>query len=59
MNLIEHARAIEAAIQNAYADGYELDNGSGEPIREMDLNEVGARVLQDWSSIELPEPTYY
>lgn len=29
MTLEEHARAIEAAIQAAADDGYELDNGDG------------------------------
>ncbi|WP_327712395.1 hypothetical protein OG912_32245 [Streptomyces sp. NBC_00464] len=45
MNLGEHAAAIEAAIKAAADDGYELDNGQGDPVH-MELNRVTAdRIL--------------
>ncbi|MFK0231240.1 hypothetical protein ACIQUL_36355 [Streptomyces sp. NPDC090303] len=58
MNLSEHAEAISSAIRAAYDAGFELDNGEGEPIREMDLNTVTNGRLGDWTPIELPEATY-
>jgi hypothetical protein len=41
VTLEEHARAIEAAIQAAAADGFELDDTAGNPVR-MELNRVTA-----------------
>ncbi|MFE5542796.1 hypothetical protein ACFQ71_03150 [Streptomyces sp. NPDC056534] len=58
MTLQDHAEAISSAIQAAHNAGFELDNGEGEPIREMDLNSVANGKLGDWVSIELPEATY-
>ncbi|MYS58695.1 MULTISPECIES: hypothetical protein [Streptomycetaceae] len=58
MTLEEHARAIEAAIKAAYADGYELDNGDCSPIHAMDLNTVNDGWLGRYVEIDLPEPTY-
>ncbi|MEU1254804.1 hypothetical protein ABZ445_16140 [Streptomyces chartreusis] len=40
MTLEEHARAIEAAIQAAADAGYELDNGYGTPLFNVELNKV-------------------
>lgn len=60
MNLHDHAAAITAAIQAAHDDGFELDNGDGEPIPAMDLNSVdGDQVIEDWASIALPKSTYF
>lgn len=39
MTLEEHAAAIEAAIQAAADDGFELDNSAGDPVR-VELNRV-------------------
>ncbi|MFJ8699439.1 hypothetical protein [Streptomyces ardesiacus] len=51
MTLHEHAKAIQDAIQAAYEDGFELDNGDGDPIYEMDLNDWNG---SDWHPIALP-----
>ncbi|MFF4245250.1 hypothetical protein ACFYY2_12350 [Streptomyces sp. NPDC001822] len=59
MTIEEHAKAISEAIDAAFGDGYELDNGSGSPIFEMDLNSVVAGTISDWVAIELPKSTYY
>ncbi|MFJ6720511.1 hypothetical protein [Streptomyces sp. NPDC091259] len=40
MTLEEHARAIEAAIQAAVDDGFELDNGYGD-LPRLELNDWG------------------
>ncbi|MEU1074314.1 MULTISPECIES: hypothetical protein [unclassified Streptomyces] len=40
MTLEEHARAIEAALQAAADDGYELDNGDGWSLPTVELNEI-------------------
>jgi len=44
MTLEEHAHVIEAAIQAAAEDGFELDNGHGDPAR-IELNEVRDGIL--------------
>ncbi|MFE5093237.1 hypothetical protein ACFRCI_23470 [Streptomyces sp. NPDC056638] len=40
MTLEEHAYAIEAAVQAAADDGFELDNGHCEPLYRVELNKV-------------------
>jgi hypothetical protein len=59
VTLQEHANAIANAIQAAHNDGFQLDNGEGECIHEMDLNEVDGDRIGAWASIDLPTPTYY
>ncbi|MEV5883118.1 hypothetical protein AB0L74_10440 [Streptomyces sp. NPDC052020] len=59
MTLEEHATAIEAAIQAAYEDGYQLDNGFAEPISELELNRVQDGQIWDFVPIRLPEVAYY
>ncbi|WP_051809737.1 hypothetical protein [Streptomyces sp. NRRL S-378] len=60
MTLEEHARAIEAAIQAAADDGYELDNGSGSPIYRMDLNEVcDGDTTESYVELSLPVTTAF
>ncbi|MFE0326312.1 hypothetical protein ACFW08_05785 [Streptomyces sp. NPDC058960] len=39
MTIEEHARTIEAAIQAAAADGFELDDTHGNPVH-LELNRV-------------------
>jgi hypothetical protein len=58
VKLVDHAKAIETAIEAAYDDGFELDNGEGIGIRELDLNAVDDGVIGDWVSINLPAPTF-
>lgn len=54
MTLEEHARAIEAAIQAAAEDGYELDNGCGNPLFNVELNKIeGGEIVV---SPEVPRP---
>lgn len=54
MTLEEHARAIEAAIQAAADEGYELDNGNGNPLFHVELNKVeGGEIVV---SPEIPQP---
>ncbi|MGW5773084.1 hypothetical protein ACWEVY_28525 [Streptomyces longwoodensis] len=55
----EHAQKIAAAIQAAWDEGFELDNGEGDPIRALDLNEVTDGRLGNFTSIPLPEPTFF
>ncbi|MFJ9694926.1 hypothetical protein [Kitasatospora sp. NPDC101183] len=57
MTLVEHARAIEAAIRAAHADGFELDDGSSNPIRRLELNEVGNGTYETWISVDVPPPS--
>jgi hypothetical protein len=59
MTLEEHARAIEAAIQAAAEEGFELDNTHGVPISKMDLNHVVGGEFTDIAHIDLPRPTYW
>ncbi|WP_019984515.1 MULTISPECIES: hypothetical protein [unclassified Streptomyces] len=59
MTLEEHAKAIEDAIQAAHNDGFELDDGNGEPIHVMELNAIHDGSFDRWVYIDLPEPTYY
>ncbi len=59
MNLRDHAKAIQSVIMAAANDGFELDNGDGEPIHGLDLNQVDGGTIGDWVSIELPKPTFY
>ncbi|MFF3416845.1 hypothetical protein ACFYW9_19415 [Streptomyces sp. NPDC002698] len=59
MTLEEHAKAISDAIQAAYDDGFELDNGEGIPPSELDLNKVVDGDIMDWAALDLPKPTYY
>jgi hypothetical protein len=42
MTLEEHAAAIEAAIESAADEGFHLDDGIGNPLRRMELNQVDA-----------------
>ncbi|MFC9591500.1 hypothetical protein ACFTUC_17130 [Streptomyces sp. NPDC056944] len=58
MNMREHAEAISSAIQAAHNAGFELDNGDGYPIREMDLNAIEDGKVGDYMSIELPVTTF-
>jgi hypothetical protein len=58
VNLQQHAKAITAAIQAAHDEGYELDNGEGMPLVELDLNKVEGGHIGDWVAIKLPVPTY-
>jgi hypothetical protein len=58
VNLQQHAKAITAAIQAAHDEGYELDNGEGMPLVELDLNKVENGRIGDWAAITLPVPTY-
>lgn len=51
MTLEEHAAAIQAAIQAAADEGYELDNGWGASIDGMELARIVDRVLR-----VVPEP---
>jgi hypothetical protein len=59
VTLQEHAKAIQDAILAARNEGFELDNGDGEAILNLDLNRVEDGVMGDWITIELPEPTFY
>lgn len=55
MTLSEHARAIEAAINDAAGAGLYLDNGMGAGVRALELNELdrdGDPRL--WVTLELP-----
>lgn len=58
MTVGDHADAIAAAIQAAHNDGFQLDNGDGEYVRVLDLNEVKDNVIRNWVAIDLPAPTY-
>lgn len=58
MKLHDHAKAIEDAIQAAYDDGFELDNGNGYPIRELDLNSVDGSEITDWAPINIPPANF-
>ncbi|MEU8840252.1 hypothetical protein AB0D97_14125 [Streptomyces roseus] len=49
MTLEEHARAIEAAIQAAADDGFELDSHGERPYLELQADEP-------WAWIELRVP---
>ncbi|MFD8595390.1 hypothetical protein ACFV1L_10350 [Kitasatospora sp. NPDC059646] len=40
MTIEEHAKAIQAAIDAAAADGFELDNGCCEPLYRVELNRI-------------------
>ncbi|MGW6638482.1 hypothetical protein [Streptomyces cyaneofuscatus] len=50
MTIEEHAAAIEAAIKAAYKDGFDLDNGDGDPAT-LDINAYKEGRLSDWLSI--------
>lgn len=60
MTIEEHAEAIEAAIQAAADDGFELDNGHGDPVH-MELNRVTSdRVLCAVpAAVKIYAPTTY
>lgn len=59
-SIFEHANAIEAAIAAAAADGFELDNGSGEPIHRVELNKVvGGEITVDPSPVRIDVPQTY
>ncbi|MCY0926237.1 hypothetical protein OTB20_08460 [Streptomyces sp. H27-H1] len=53
MTLEEHARAIEAAIQAAADDGFELDNGYGD-LPRLELNDYD--VIR-WERLYVAEPS--
>lgn len=61
MTLEEHAKAISDAIWAAYEEGFELDNGDGEPLPmsvELNLMEDGD-FADEWVAVSLPAPSYY
>ncbi|MET9959311.1 hypothetical protein ABZ128_09515 [Streptomyces sp. NPDC006326] len=59
MTLEEHARAIEAAIQAAADDGFELDDGSGGELYCVELNVVqNGQFVGDPLEICIPPVTY-
>ncbi|MFF1684489.1 MULTISPECIES: hypothetical protein [unclassified Streptomyces] len=59
MTLDEHARAIEAVIQAAAEDGFELDNTHGDPVR-MELNRVTDGILCVVpAAVKIHAPTTY
>jgi hypothetical protein len=56
MTLEEHAAAIDAAIKSAADGGFHLDDGSGNPLRRVELNEVdSAGDPVRWVELSLPE----
>ncbi|MGW6855818.1 hypothetical protein [Streptomyces xanthophaeus] len=59
MTLEEHARAIEAAIQAAADDGFELDDGNGCRLHTVELNHVTAGVLSGAGCVEITVPCSY
>lgn len=60
MTLEEHAAAIEAAIKAAADDGYELDNGAGDPVY-LELNRITSdRILTGVPTpVPIAAPTTY
>lgn len=61
MTLEEHARAIEAAIQAAADDGYELDDSYGVPLFRMELSKVvdGEFIIAPESPVKIHAPYSY
>jgi len=50
----EHAAAIQAALDAAWSDGFELDNGVGEPLHRVELNNFKGNETLRCIKIEVP-----